>query len=57
MMAQLEDVVGEAEQVNLPASQPEQYPSWSRRTAVTLEQLAEDGPLARLAALVRAERG
>lgn len=57
MMAQLEDIVEEAEQVNLPASMPAQYPSWSRRSAVTLEELARDGRLRRLAERVRAERG
>ena len=57
MMAQLEDIVEEAEQVNLPASMPDQYPSWSRRAAVTLEELAVDERLQTFAELARAERG
>ena len=55
-MAQLEDIVEEAEQVNLPASMPDQYPSWSRRVPVTLEELAKDKRLARLAAIANEER-
>ncbi len=57
MMAQLEDVVEQAEQVNLPASMPDQYPSWSQRVGVTLEQLGGDPRLHRLAAMAREERG
>ncbi len=57
MMAQLEDLVHEPEQVNLPASTPDQYPSWSRRVALTLEDLARDGRLGRLAEIAREERG
>lgn len=57
MMAQLEDVIEEAEQVNLPASMPDQYPSWGRRVTVPLEALAEDPRLARLAAITKDERG
>lgn len=57
MMAQLEDIVEEAEQVNLPASMPDQYPSWSRRSAGTLEELARDPRLRRLAEAARTERG
>ncbi len=57
MMAQLEDIVNEPEQVNLPASSADQYPSWSRRAAITLEELAGDGRLERLAGIAREERG
>jgi 4-alpha-glucanotransferase len=57
MMAQLEDIVEEAEQVNLPASMPDQYPSWSRRVSITLEQLENDDRLTRLATIAREERG
>ena len=56
-MAQLEDTVAEPEQVNLPASMPDQYPSWCRRAPVTLEELARDPRLARLAAIAKEERG
>ena len=56
-MAQIEDIVEEAEQVNLPASMPDQYPSWSRRLPVTLEELTDDPRLARLAAIAKEERG
>jgi 4-alpha-glucanotransferase len=57
MMAQLEDIVEEAEQVNLPASMPDQYPSWSRRVSTTLEDLANDNRLLRLSAIAKEERG
>ena len=57
MMAQLEDILEEAEQVNLPASMPDQYPSWGRRSTATLEKLASDPRLARLAAICKEERG
>ena len=57
MMAQLEDVLEEREQVNLPASTAEQYPSWGRKVPVTLEELAKDARLERLAAICREERG
>jgi malto-oligosyltrehalose trehalohydrolase/4-alpha-glucanotransferase len=40
-IAQLDDLTGEREQVNLPGSVDE-YPNWRRRLSLTLEQLAED---------------
>lgn len=57
MVAQLEDIVEEPEQINLPATMPDQYPSWSRRVAVTLEALAGDARLQKLARIVQEERG
>lgn len=57
MMAQIEDVAGVPEQVNLPASMPDQYPSWSRRVPVTLEELPTHPGLARLVAIAKEERG
>ena len=56
-MAQIEDIVEEPEQVNLPASMPDQYPSWSRRIAVSLDDLPGDARLARLAKIAKEERG
>ena len=55
MLVQLEDVVGESEQANLPGT-AETHPNWRRRLGRTLEEIAEDGELRRFAALVGEER-
>ena len=57
MMAQIDDVCEEPEQVNLPASMPDQYPSWSRRLSCTLEQLATDQRLIALSERLNTVRG
>jgi 4-alpha-glucanotransferase len=54
-LIQLEDVAGEAEQANLPGT-TEAHPNWRRRLSVQLEELLAGPALARLAALVAAER-
>jgi 4-alpha-glucanotransferase len=38
----LDDLVGEAEPVNVPGVGPEQFPAWQRRLSVPLEQLFTD---------------
>lgn len=54
-LVQLEDVAGEAEQANLPGT-TEAHPNWRRRLSARLEDLLEGPALARVAALVIAER-
>lgn len=57
MMVQIEDILEEREQVNLPASMPDQYPSWGRRVPETLNTLRNDPRLERVARITREERG
>jgi 4-alpha-glucanotransferase len=53
----IEDVLGVADQVNIPGT-VEEHPNWRRRWPVLLEQLADDQRLRRIAALLaRAGRG
>jgi 4-alpha-glucanotransferase len=40
-MAQLDDLAGNLQQVNLPGS-TDQYPNWRRKLAMSLEELAQD---------------
>jgi len=55
MALQLEDVFGETEQVNLPATRESQRPNWRRKVAVALEDWADDGRFAAVCATIRAE--
>ena len=55
MAVQLEDVFGEREQVNLPATTEERHPNWRRRITVALEDWAADGRFAAVCAAIRAE--
>lgn len=48
MLVQLEDVLGEIDQVNMPAT-IDQYPNWKRRITVPVEDLA-DHPMVRAVA-------
>jgi 4-alpha-glucanotransferase len=54
-LVQLEDIAGEAEQANLPGT-TEAHPNWRRRLSVRLEELLPGPALARVAAIVAAER-
>ncbi|HEY3912473.1 MAG TPA: 4-alpha-glucanotransferase [Stellaceae bacterium] len=51
MLVQLEDVLGESEQANLPGT-TEAHPNWRRRLSRTLEEIADGPELARVAGLV-----
>ena len=53
---QLEDVVGQREQVNVPGTTEDVHPNWRRRIGVALEDIAADGRLATVAAAMRAGR-
>jgi 4-alpha-glucanotransferase len=55
MLVQLEDVVGEGEQANLPGT-IDAHPNWRRRIALQLEAIVDGPDLQRIAALTRAGR-
>ncbi|MFO1304697.1 MAG: 4-alpha-glucanotransferase [Burkholderiales bacterium] len=55
MTVQLEDVFGEAEQANLPATLEDQHPNWRRKVGLDLEDWDRDGRFARLCAAIRGE--
>ena len=50
-MVQLYDIAQEPEQVNVPGTSNE-HPNWRRKTSISLEQLASDRELERIAVLV-----
>jgi 4-alpha-glucanotransferase len=56
VLVQVEDVLGEIEQANLPGTVDE-HPNWRRRLALALDQILADPEFARLAATVREARG
>lgn len=56
MMMNLEDIIGETEQVNVPGT-IEQHPNWRMRLTVDLKDLCGAGGLAAAATLARDERG
>ncbi len=55
MLVQLEDVVGESEQANLPGT-IDGHPNWRRRLGRTLEEIAGSAELSRVAQLVAEAR-
>ncbi len=52
VLANLEDLIGTRVQTNLPGT-VDQHPNWSRKVGVTVEDLAQDARVERLAALLR----
>ncbi len=56
VLVQLEDVLGEIEQANLPGTVDE-HPNWRRRLALALDQILTDPEFVRLAAIMREARG
>jgi (1->4)-alpha-D-glucan 1-alpha-D-glucosylmutase len=56
MVFQLEDLLGQRDQVNLPGTVAER-PNWRRRLSIELEQLIEDPRTHQLCAVLRQERG
>ncbi len=55
MLVQLEDVVGESEQANLPGT-IDAHPNWRRRLSRTLEEIIDGPELGRIAQLVEEAR-
>jgi 4-alpha-glucanotransferase len=55
MLIQLEDVVGEGEQANLPGT-IDAHPNWRRRASRSLEELVSGADLPRIAALIQEGR-
>lgn len=55
VLASLEDVLGEVAQVNVPGTVT-QYPNWSRKLSLALEELRRDPRLRQLASALRAIR-
>lgn len=55
VMANLDDVIGEAAQMNLPGT-VDAYPNWSRKLSLSLEELQRDERVQSLAAAVRTLR-
>jgi 4-alpha-glucanotransferase len=54
MLVQIEDLVGETEQANLPGT-TDAHPNWRRRLSRTLEEIIDGGGLRRLGALIEQE--
>ena len=52
VMANLDDVIGEVTQMNLPGTL-DTYPNWSRKLSLSLEELQRDERVQSLAAAVR----
>ena len=55
MLIQLEDVVAEGEQANLPGT-TDAHPNWRRRMSRSLEELLSGADLPRIAALIEEGR-
>lgn len=55
VMANLDDVIGEVTQMNLPGT-VDAYPNWSRKLSLSLEELQRDERVQSLAAALRALR-
>lgn len=57
LVVQPEDVLGLAEQANLPGSRDDQHPNWRRRLPLDLEDWRSDARFLGLAEVLRSERG
>ncbi len=55
-LLQVDDLAGESEPVNLPATSSE-HPNWRRRQALTLKELADSPALRKTAAMLALSRG
>ena len=56
LIANVEDLLGQIEQMNLPGTDRDLYPNWRRRLPVALEAWGEHAPLRRCAEAMNAER-
>lgn len=54
LMVQVEDVLGEIEQVNVPTTTTE-HPNWRRRLAIEIDALASDSKFIAVARMLEAE--
>lgn len=54
---QIEDAIGQLEQVNVPGTTEDMQPNWRRRLAVPLDRLATHPCFAAVASAMRAQRG
>ena len=57
LIANVEDLLGQIEQMNLPGTDRDLYPNWRRRLPVALERWDEHEPLVACARAMSAERG
>ena len=55
VLANLDDVIGEVTQMNLPGT-VDAYPNWSRKLSLSLEELQQDERVQALAAAIRTLR-
>ena len=55
VMANLDDVIGEVTQMNLPGT-VDAYPNWSRKLSLSLEELQQDERVQSLATAIRTLR-
>jgi 4-alpha-glucanotransferase len=56
VLVQIEDAVGEIEQINLPGT-TEEHPNWRRKLSLPVEQILGDPAFRRLAAALNEARG
>ena len=56
-VAQLDDITGEAEQVNVPSTGHDKHPNWRRRLSVTLDDLPMHPSMQTIADVFNRERG
>lgn len=57
LVVQPEDILGVAEQANLPGSRDDQHPNWRRRLPLSIEDWRHDGRFATIGEVMRRERG
>jgi (1->4)-alpha-D-glucan 1-alpha-D-glucosylmutase len=57
LMIQLEDLLGQVEQVNVPGTTDERYPNWRRKLPAALEEWSQDPQVTALLDTLRKERG
>lgn len=57
MLMQLEDMLGQIDQVNLPGTSESQYPNWRRKLSLNIEEWRGDPRVQGLTETLRRERG
>lgn len=57
LLANVEDLLGQVEQMNLPGTDRDVYPNWRRKLPVALEDWPTHGPLVEAARAMSAKRG